>query len=326
MFNKVLVPLDGSSLAERALFPALALAREPATEVVLFRVAYSEQMLVSEKGVTDARGVVWPEQSTEYSRREAQSYLAALQTAHASPERIVWTKISAEETATPDVAGRIVEFARAEHSDVIVMSSHGRSGLERWMYGSVAERVLSAAPCPVLMVRADQPIKHVLIPLDGSDLAERALPPGLTLAARLGCSVTLLHVAPSVRRVADHEGRLTYHFYGTGLVSDMRLEPKLQNHQNLQDNLRDEARSYLQRIMSHYAHLNVPTQVAVEAGPAAESLLAYTETHPVDCIAMATHGRTGLQRWVYGSVTHKVLRGTRVSMFIVRPGQTPSGR
>jgi nucleotide-binding universal stress UspA family protein len=185
------------------------------------------------------------------------------------------------------------------------------------MYGSVAERVLSNAPCPVLMMRTEKPLKHVLIPLDGSELAERVVPFGLTLATRLGCSVTLLQVIPTVGLLSQSEGHITYHFYGAGAAQ--KRPPQFQ-HQT-ESLMLEEARAYLNHILAPYTHLNLPAQTVAEAGPAAETILAFAETHLVDCIAMATHGRSGFLKWVYGSVTEKVLRGSRVSMFIVRSTQ-----
>lgn len=320
MFTKVLVPLDGSALAERAMLPALALAREPGAQVALFRVAYPEQPFIPSKSGAEPRGWVWPEQALAHSRREAQSYLTAVQAAYASPECLIWPKIASEDTTNPDVAARILEFAQAEHCEVIVMSSHGRSGLGRWMYGSVAERVLSVAPCPVLMVRSEKPIQHVLIPLDGSPLAEQVVPAAMTLAARLGCSVTLLQVIPHISRITEGEGHLTYHFYGAGTARE-ELPTIKTVPESLQSNLRDGAWAYLNRLLAPYAHLKLPTQAVVEAGSTAETILAFAETHLVDCIAMATHGRTGFLRWVYGSVTDKVLRGSSTSMLISRSAQ-----
>ena len=319
MFNRLLIPLDGSPLAERALAPALALAREAGAEVLLFRVAYPEQMVVPEHGVTGARGFVWPGQAAEHSRHEADEYLRAVQAAYASPEHLVWAQVSLNDSVSPDVAAMIVETACATQRDLIVMSSHGRSGMERWMLGSVAERVLSAAPCPVFLARSAQPIKHMLIPLDGSELAESALAPGFTAAARLGCIVTLLQVTPPVRRNPHPKEQVTYHFFGTGSSGVIKLPPRPQVGQSLQDNLRDEALTYLERVRSHFGHLGLKVQTAARVGSAAEVILHYAETQAVDCIAMATHGRTGLNRWVYGSVMHKVLRGSHTSLLVVRP-------
>lgn len=319
MFTKILIPLDGSPLAERALAPAFALAREPNTEVLLFRVAYPEQIIVPEHGVTGARGVVWPDQAALHSRREADAYLAGLQSAYASPGQLVWAKVVLADSATPDVAAHIVETARAERTDLIVMSSHGRSGMERWVFGSVAERVLSAAPCPVLAVRGDRPIRHILVPLDGSALAETALEPALTAAARMHGTVTLLQVAPTVRSHINPQGGVTYHFFGPGVPGSIKLPLKVHAGQSLQDNLRDEALTYLARLRAQLGRYGVPIQTAAEVGPAAEGILGFVEQHGVDCIAMATHGHTGLRRWVYGSVTHKVMRRSRCALLVVRP-------
>lgn len=293
MFHKLLIPLDGSTLAEHALRPAFSLAERQGAEVLLLRVAFEEKIVIPEiPEAGGARGVAWPEQSLDYSVREARDYLTAIQMAYATPERIVWAKVVTEATSAPDVAATIVATARSEGSDLIVMSSHGRSGLAHWVLGSVAERVLSAAPCPALILRSAVPLKHMLITVDGSQLSEQALEPGLVAAARLGCEVDLLHVVPAIDRRP-----------GT-------RQP---------DHLRDKAEAYLQHLIDSHPHTGLTIRPAVEVGAAAERILAYAEAHPVDLIVMATHGHTGLRRWVYGSVANRVLHQARHSMLIVRP-------
>ncbi len=178
------------------------------------------------------------------------------------------------------------------------MTSHGRTGLSRWVIGSVAERVLEGGPCPVLLLRDGQPKtdvpQRILVTLDGSGLSEMALDPALALAKRLGASITLLRVWP----------------HGAA------------------DSLSDTSDPYLDDVMARYANWNVPltaaTVEAVGSGAAntALAILNYANNEAVDLIAMSTHGRSGLQRWVYGSVTEKVLRGTDGALLVVRPGRT----
>jgi len=202
------------------------------------------------------------------------------------------------------VAESIVEVAASERADLIVMSSHGYSGVTRWVLGSIAERVLHSAPCPALVMRSPEPLGHLLLPLDGSDLSERVLEPALGLAAGLGARVTLLRAVPSV---ADAEkDRLEALERGLG--------------ERLKDEIHQHAEQYLRRMLEAYPARGVKAETAVVFEPAAEAILRYAETHAVDLIAMSTHGHTGLRRWIYGSVTEKVLRSAPQSMLVVRPG------
>lgn len=321
MFKKLLVPLDGSPLAERALKPALSLARQPGVELLLLRVAYAEAFVIPELGVPGARGLAWPGQALAHAAREARDYLTGVQMAYAAPERLIWSKVITDETQSPDIAAHILQTARDDHSDLIVISSHGRSGIQRWMYGSVAERVLSAAPCPVLALRGAASPKRVLIPLDRSPLSEQALQAGLDVAHSLGCDVTLLHTIGEAVPSSVPPQHPPYHFYARQVRVDIPyksgqpLEPK----QRLLDQLHDEAAAYLRQLALQQRHAGLTVHTAVEFGPPAETILEYADTHDIDLIAMATHGYTGLRRWVYGSVTSKVMRRGKHSLLIVRP-------
>ena len=166
----------------------------------------------------------------------------------------------------------------------------------------MAEKVLDAAPCPVWIVRAAAPPRHLLIALDGSRLAEEVLQPALNLARCFGVRVTLLRVvpvitAPSVRRLDSLE-------YGLGPC--------------FVDEAQQAAADYLARVADRCGDEALDLRTAVRSGPAAETLLEYADRQDVDLVAMTTHGRTGLRRWLYGSVTHKVLSKLPVAMLVAR--------
>src|SRR5690606_11649587 len=136
-------------------------------------------------------GVLYPDQALTESWEQAELYLGQLQAAYTAddpPTRV--------QVLTGDVAGALVDAAHQAEAGLIVMSSHGYSGVKRWVLGSVAERVLYAAPCPVWVVRGPTPPRHVLVTLDGSPLAERVLLPAMAVARTFGAQVTLLRVVP----------------------------------------------------------------------------------------------------------------------------------
>jgi nucleotide-binding universal stress UspA family protein len=168
--------------------------------------------------------------------------------------------------------------------------------------GSVTERVLAHAPCPVLVIRSKTPFQKMLIPLDGSALSERALAPALDIASAFNAAVTLLRVVREVP--AQHVEELEDVEQGLGL--------------RMQEEMGEEAGTYLQNLVQAYPARNL--QMTVRSGPAADVILSYADSHGVDVVAMATHGRSGAQRWVYGSVTEKILHNsTSFAMLIVRP-------
>jgi len=163
--------------------------------------------------------------------------------------------------------------------------------------GSVTRRVLHAAPCSVLVLCTSHPIRRILITLDGSELAEQALAPAMEVARRLGAVVTLLHVSePEGKHRADEA------------VSQHPLE-----------HTGDSPEEYLASLADRYPKLAQNVQTALASGPVAQCILDFASAQHIDLIAMATHGRTGLRRWLYGSVTEKVIHDSTASLLIVRP-------
>jgi len=298
MFNKILIPLDGSELAERALEPAFTLAQQAEGGVLLLRVAAPQPLLASTRPVYGDYGITLPVQTSAEAQTEAESYLKTTRQDKAPRGLSVWLEVQSD-----GVAEAIVDTAADIHCDLIVMSSHGYSGVTRWVLGSVAEKVLRKAPCPVLVIRAPRPIRRVLVPLDGSPLAEAALQPALALAAGFGAEVTLLRVigAPEAEVLKQLD----------------QIEKGLS--QRVLEDMSAAAKTYLRDLSDRRRRAGVEIKTTVVDGSAAAGILDYAETRDMDLIAMSTHGRTGLQRWIYGSVTEKVLHGTQQSMLVVRP-------
>ena len=301
MFERILVPLDGSRLAERALEPAARLATFPHHEVFLLRVPEARSMFEpASSGLFDF-GLLWPQQALERNSHEARQYLQSICRQVHDPSLRLRILLS-----EGDPASVIVDTAAQENIDLIVMSSHGYSGIARWVMGSVAERVVRAARCPVLTLRSEKPIRNILITLDGSELSERALGPGVEVAARLGCPVTLF------RSVTDP-------------AMDERMARQLELLEpGLGDRLLQHpyrtVESYLDRLARDYRRAGSDLKTVVASGSPASSILDHAAGYGVDLIVMATHGRSGVNRWMHGSVTEKILRASGCSMLIVPAG------
>lgn len=145
-FKRILVPLDGSSLSERALPAARALAQKFESHVILLRVLDIPTPTAPTSHPEVAIG--WVREARQHAHEEAESYLEAIQEALCKAG--IDTRILLRDRSP---AEDILDVAGAEDIDVIVMSTHGRSGLGRWAFGSVAEKVARHSPCPVLLVR-----------------------------------------------------------------------------------------------------------------------------------------------------------------------------
>jgi nucleotide-binding universal stress UspA family protein len=300
MFKRILVPLDGSTLAERALAPALALAQavEGEGEVRLLCVPLPQPMNVER--YSGGYSFWWPEQARERACCEGESYLDGKREAWARPGVAISTQ-----TIEGDPPSMILDAAREWQADMIALSPHGYSGLTRWVLGSVAEKVLRAATCPVLLVRSVRPLQTVLIPLDGSRLAEQALAPGMEMARLMGAEVRLLTVTQAMAMpVAGLRGT---EWMAQDIVEQLTYDNS------------EEATRYLEHVKRRYRNSGLVVKTEIVEGVAAYAILEYVAAEPVDLIVMATHGRTGLRRWAFGSVTEKVLRGSDVSMLTIRP-------
>ncbi len=142
--------------------------------------------------------------------------------------------------------------------------------------------------------------KHILVPLDTSELAELALEDAFGMAHLNQAQLTLLHVIPPIESVLAAE---------TG--HPIFIDQQWDSHKNL-------ALRYLTDICKRHQCPEIAPHIVVEMGLAAETIIEYARSHAVDLIVMATHGRSGLPRWVYGSVADKVLRGANVPVLLVR--------
>jgi nucleotide-binding universal stress UspA family protein len=302
MATRILVPLDGSTLAEQALGCAITLARELPAELVLLRavsVPPDTREILNNAGVAAAALM-------EQLEVEASVYLTEVAS---ELEGAGLTVYQAVRRGPPSEA--IVDYAAQRDIQQIVMTTHGRTGISRWTHGSVAERVLQAASVPVLLVRAHERELHIspphvslqrfLVPLDGSAVAEQVLPSVTATARALGAEITLFQV-PIIHVSGSLRGDWYLPIHGV-------LETAKQ-----------DAEAYLDRMAGRLREQGVVVSTATQIGGVADSIIAYAETNRIDLIAMCTHGRTGLGRWTLGSVADRVLRGSRIPILLVRAG------
>jgi nucleotide-binding universal stress UspA family protein len=160
MFKKILVPLDGSDLAKRTLAPAMDLAQPVNGKVFLVSASVPKHVAVAESAVP---GMPLIEEPHEKSHEKLTAHLHMVRAAYTHPDVTIRTEV-----IPGDAASVIVDTAEAQEVDLIAMSTHGRTGLSRWVLGSVTEKVLRSAPCPVLVVRGAVAFSRILITLDSS--------------------------------------------------------------------------------------------------------------------------------------------------------------
>ena len=288
MYSKLLIPLDGSKTAEQVLPFARILAAKLKLPVELMDVIDISAMsayIASDK----ARYLDTFIAEGERVSREYLDEIAA---------GLAGVKVSCS-VIRGKPADAIIEHAGMEEGTLIAMATHGRSGLDRWMLGSVAETVLRGSHNPLFLVRAHEEgatdgaamIKSIVVPLDGSELAESVLPTAMELAKALDLEVVLCRAYELAASV--YEGNEDY----------------LPNYDEMLRQVKAEAESYLAEKAAalNAAGLSRVSVVAL-AGSGAEEIVRYAQTHRDALVVMCTHGRSGMSRWVLGSVTERVVR------------------
>jgi nucleotide-binding universal stress UspA family protein len=310
MFKRVLVPLDGSDRAEQAIPVAARLARTSGGVVILVQVVplagFSEKKLPEE---------MYDEVIIEEVNALPMAYLE-----HVSKMAELVGVRTETRVEYGEVAPSILAAVEPLEVDLIVMCSHGHSGFKRWALGSIAHKIITHGPVPVLLLRDGGPTLttkalEVLVALDGSPVAETVLGPIVQLATALAPS---MHATLHLVRVVDVPAGYGYgRFAANAFTEQLREEAK------------HEAQAYLsataQRLIDREETTQdviVTTSIAVNPD-VAEVLVQLTEEKlhtggRFDLLAMATHGRGGLQRWVIGSVTERVLHHSRLPVLVVR--------
>src|SRR5437588_6492686 len=223
----------------------------------------------------------------------------------------------------------IFPVVRAFQADLIVMCSHGYTGRTRWILGSVSQKVARHSPVPVLVLREDGSVPtnlhpdgmrsvRVLVPLDGSPIAEAALAPAAHLSAALSAPARgALHVARVLRLPTMNENGQNYQLAKTKQLGMWEAQVYLHM---VERTLREGDLASLN--LSITSSISVDPDVAstlIGIAEIGEDMQKVEEYPPCDLIAMATHGRGGLQHWMLGSVTERVLGSTKLPMLIVRP-------
>ncbi len=304
MLKEVLVPLDGSALSEEVLPYAASVAKGLGARISLLHIIDTDNLRV-EAGEHRA----YLDQLQQSAEAAASGYLRE----QAKPLAQLGVPVN-----TAVVYGKPADVLAAygegqkEPETLIALSTHGRSGLARVALGSVADRLLRGAHAPLLLIHprdgAPEPpaqLRRVVVPLDGSPLAEAALPLVAELAKALSLAVTLIWVV-----------QITSQVYGP---PELVVYPA-----NLLRELQQTASSYLQRVVERLKASGVTAEFEVllhHSPPVA--ITDYAHGQEGTLIAMTTHGRSGFTRWMLGSVTDHVVRLSGAPVLVVRPSEEP---
>ncbi len=298
MVKKILVPLDGSPTAEHVLPLARFLARGLGAKIELMSVI---DLVELAHNVSAAENLFLDTLAQDEARRRGE-YLAQVAQSFAEAEFRCHAERGKAENA-------IIEAAAAEPECMIAMATHGRSGLNRWLLGSVAEKILRGTSNPLLLVRPtksavtgkEATLESIVVPLDGSPVAESVLPTVVDLAKKLNIEVILLRVF-----------HIPYGVYDGGGSSAIDLERMATGIESAVQQYLEEKRAALQTAGLERV------SIASRKGIGADEIIEFSRKRPDTLIAMCSHGRSGLKRWVLGSVAETVARHAANPVLIFR--------
>lgn len=301
MYEKIMVPLDGSELAEVALPYAAELAIQLGSEITL--------IYVSELGKDPQE-----EMDQSYLQKIVESIKERAASYSGQPATTQIIKVKSV-ILSGHPAEKIVEYADSENISFIIMSTHGRSGIQRWALGSVADKVMRASTKPVVLIRSKDSrsdirveglLRKVVVPLDGSKEAEAVIPYIEELASKLKLGVILVQVLD--RGYNTLEGYFP--------LSDQQMESD-----------KAIATTYLNTMGARLKEKGIAVSteeklnIDIIYGNPAEEIIKLANEKQVDFIAMTTHGRSGVGRQVFGSVAERILReGNTPLMLVKAPG------
>jgi nucleotide-binding universal stress UspA family protein len=300
MYSRILIPLDGSKIAEKVLPYARTLAGSLRIPVELIAVIDISEMATSVSA--DKHRLL--DSMIEEGVRSTKAYLEGV----ARTFHDVSVRSTVEKGRPAEV---IIEKASEDKDLLIALATHGRSGIKRWLLGSVAEKVLRGARTPLFLVRAGEEgsaegegsLKRVVVPLDGSELAESILPMVVQLAKALKLEVLLIRVFGIPAGM--YSGGEGYYVV---------------DYESVRKQFEDEAREYIENKTGELRRQGIDqVSFVLPEGFGPDEIIACGRKTPDSFIAMCTHGRSGVTRWVLGSVAETVVRHSGNPVLVVRP-------
>ncbi|GEM85428.1 universal stress protein [Meiothermus granaticius NBRC 107808] len=305
MYTRILLPLDGSPPSEHAAGVGLALAARLKAEVVLLQVLEPhrfQELRDHTEALAQARTV--GQALLEHWHKEAR-------------RRHIPTVQRLEEQR--DIAQAILQTALEQRCDLVILGTHGRTGLPRVLLGSVAERVARLSPLPVLLVRGEGPekapeFKRILVALDGSEFSQEALRHADALAGKIGARLSLVHVVPDITQMLAGSGRAWMYANRGALQAQLEAEQK---------RLREQGQFILKEAQQQCTHCDKLHPILQEAHRyhISERICRVAEAERADLIVLGTHGLSGWRQFFLGSVANEVAHRAKQPVLLVRKPQ-----
>ena len=295
--NKILYPTDFSRCANQAFWHAIYLSRKYKAELHMLKA-----IVLHEDDPYHPTSLL-PDINEAHKQLKELSYQKMdymLESYHAAD-----IKVKKSEERGIASASVILEYAKKNNIDLIVMGTHGRRGIKHMLLGSVAEEVVRRAFCPILTIREQtQPkrledLEKILVPIDFSDHSFEALSYAKEIAIVYQAKLQFLHVVEKIEYPA---------FYVTGENTIFDLVP----------DIKIKSIEAMKRILKETKKPNIDLDFVVVDGYAAYEIVKYAEKHETDLIVITTHGLTGLEHFLLGGVAEKVIRRASCPVFTVK--------
>jgi len=309
MYRKMLVPLDGSELAEVVFTYAIELSGRLDMDIVLLH-ASSQNM---QTFLPMQRAYI------EHAAESLQKQAREIQKSSGLKPKGRLIEVQGE-LVVGYPADEILHYAEKNEIDLILLATHGHSGLKRWYIGSVAGKLLNAAKIPTFLVRAGiqeettfdkWPSQTLLVPLDGSELAESVIPHVETMAGQRSSEpvdVVLLRVSETPTMPSYYGPDISGVSYDWGDY----IQPEARRRKQV-------ATEYLAGIEKQLKDKKINVRSEVIEGKSNDEIVDYAGKNPYSIIVMASHGRSGLSRLVYGSVAANLLQGISNPILLIKP-------
>jgi nucleotide-binding universal stress UspA family protein len=287
MFDKILVPLDTSPFAEQVIPSIIELARSFHSEIDLISIC--EEHRRQDAGTC-----------RQYLEDKASQIEKAL-----AEENLKLKK----DILIGSPGQKILSYAAEEKVSLIAMSSHGLSGVTLWPLGSTVDKVLRKTGQPILIIRVKETLKNIqqedifkriLVPLDGSELGARVVPYAVELAARFGSEVVLYHVIQTDK-----------HLHSLGRIDTVPIR------EDEMDLMQKRFKEYLEGVKRQFEGSGASIKSIVTSGNVAEEIIKYASKNNCGLITLSNHAHSGLEAWIIGSITNKILHAGQTSLLFV---------
>ena len=296
MIKHLLVPLDGSTLAESVIAAAAVLAKGIGTDITLIHIIEKD----APEKIHGQRHLTSPEQAQQYLKS-----IAGMELLKGIP-----VEIHVHEESVNNIPQSIADHTKELHQDLIIMCTHGSGGLHGMLFGSIAQQVISLGKKPVLLINPERKNKdkecgfsNFLIPLDGNPEHEEAVKYASWLAGKCGAGVHLLMAIPNFGNMSG------------GITASNRLLPGTTS--RMMDMIVPDAIEYLEKVKSRIEQPGIKVTTSASRANPANAIIDAAKKYNTDLIILGTHGTKGAEAFWAGSITPKLSKSSRIPLLLV---------